>query len=218
MVTRAHSRSAGILALVTAALLTGSLVLFQGGPPSANPAGLLNWFAAESISVQAAAILWLLAMLTLVAFAVGFREAMWATMFDRSWITVLFIQGAAVFATVAVVATAIGWALAAQADAGTIAPDLASSVWEVASTLLLFATWGLTPPLLIVSLALWRHSTMGRVGALSSLLVAAALLVPWTWSVGLFGFAAWIAFVGATLLVPMPRSVPRTADSTSDVS
>lgn len=218
MVTRAHSRSAGILALLTGGLLTASLVLFQGGPPASNPAGLVNWFAAESTLVQASALLWLLAMLSLVAFAVGFREAMWATMFDRSWITVLFIQGAAVFATVAVVATSITWALAAQASAGTIDAQLASAVWGVARTLLLFATWGLVAPLLVVSLALWRHSTMGRVAALSAVVVAAALLVPVTWAGALFAFAAWTGFVGATLLVPTNGAVPVTARSTSDVT
>lgn len=218
MVTRAHSRSAGILALITAALLTASLVLFQGGPPTSNPPGLLNWFAAESTSIQAAAILWLLAMLALVAFAVGFREAMWATMFDRSWITVLFIQGAAVFATVAVVATAVGWALATQAAAGTIDVELASAVWAVARTLLLFATWGLVAPLLVVSMALWRHSTLGRVGALAAVLVAGALLVPITWAGGLFAFAAWMAFVGATLLVPGSAHVSAPAQASSEIS
>lgn len=217
MVTTAHSRSAGLLALVTAGLLTTSLVLFEGGPPASNPGGLLRWFAAESTAVQAAAILWLLAMLTLVAFAVGFREAMWVTMFDRSWITVLFVQGAAVFATVAVVATGVGWALASEAHAGTIDVELATVVWAVARALLRFATWGLTAPLLVVSLALWRHSTMGRVAALSAVLVAAALLVPVTWAGALFAFAAWMAMVGATLLVPGHRSVVTRSSAATEV-
>lgn len=218
MVTRAHSRSAGIVALVTAALLTASMVLFQGGPPASNPSSLLNWFAAESWYVQGASLLWLLAMLALVAFAVGFREAMWATMFDRSWITVLFVQGAAVFATVAVVATAVTWAVTTQAAAGTIEPQLAATVWGVAQTLLLFATWGLTAPLLVISLALWRHSGLGRVAACTAVLVAAALVVPATWAVGLFAFAGWMAFVGMTLLVPAPKQIRQPAVEPSDIS
>lgn len=218
MCTRSHTRAAGIVAMITAAFLTASLVLFQGGPPSSHPNGVLNWFGAESTSVQAAAILWLLAMLGLIAFAVGFREAMWATMFDRSWVTVLFIQGAGVFAMVAVVATAVAWALAGQASAGTIEAPLASTIWAVARTLLHFATWGLTAPLLVVSLALYRHSTLGQVAAFSSVLIAAALLVPFTWTVGLFSFAGWMGLVGLLLVLPTDEHSHHLTVSTADIT
>lgn len=208
MVTRRDLGMAGLAAILTAGLVTASLVLFGGGPPSPHPNAVLDWYADHALRVQVSALLWLLGMLMLVAFAIGFREAMWATVADRSWITVLFVQGAGVFATVAVVSSAVAWALASQAAAGNIGAELATTVWGVERTMLRFATWGLTAPMLVVSLALYRHSTLGQLCALAAVLVSVGLLVPLTWAPALYAFAAWLALTGATLLVPSVRRAP----------
>lgn len=211
MVTGRDLRVAGVAALLTGGLLAASLALFQGGPPSSHPNAVLAWNAANATVVKISAVTWLLAMLGLVGFAIGFREAMWATVLDRSWMTVLFVQGAGIFATVAVVSAAVGWALADQAGAGVIDADLAGTVWSLETALLRFATWGLTAPLIVVGAALARHSTLGQICAVAAVLVAAALLVPLTWGVGLFAFAAWLGLAGVTLLVPRPIRVDEPA-------
>lgn len=204
MVTRSDLRTAGVAALLTGGLLAVSLAMFQGGPPSSHPNAVLAWNAENAPMLKASAVTWLLAMLGLVGFAIGFREAMWATVLDRSWMTVLFVQGAGIFATVAVVSAAVGWALADQAAAGTIDAELAGMVWSVELALLRFASWGLTAPLIVVGAALAHHSTLGQISAVAAVLVAAALLVPLTWGVGLYAFAAWLGLAGVTLLVPRP--------------
>lgn len=204
MVTRSDLRTAGIAAVLTGGLLATSLVLFQGGPPSPHPNAVLAWHADNAVALRFSAVAWLLAMLGLVGFAIGFREAMWATVLDRSWMTVLFVQGAGIFATVAVVSAAVGWALAGQSAAGSLDAEMASMVWAVELALLRFASWGLTAPLIIVGAALARHSTLGQVSAVAAVLVAAALLVPLTWGVALYAFAAWLGLAGVTLLVPRP--------------
>jgi hypothetical protein len=203
VVTRTEQRLAGIAAIATAVLLTASLVLFKGGPPVSHGGGVRSWYEANAVNVRLSAALWILAMIALVAFAVGLREAMWATMADRGWTVTLFIQGAVVFATVAVVSAAIAWALADQAQAGAISADLAGTVWAVEKTLLRFATWGLTAPLVVVSLILHRHSTMGEIGAVAGLVVAVGLLVPLTWSPAMYAFCAWLAFAGITMTRPV---------------
>lgn len=202
MVTRSDLRMAGIAAVATSGLLILSLVLFQGGPPSGHPNGVLAWYGREAPLIRLSAVTWLLSMLGLVVFAVGFREAMWATVLDRSWVTVLFVQGAGVFATLAVVAAAIGWALADQAAAGTISAELAGTVWGVERTLLRFASWGLTVPMVVIGLALYRHSALGQICSLAAVIVAGALLMPFSWGVGLYAFAGWLLLAGITLLVP----------------
>ena len=211
MVTRSDLRVAGLAALLTAALLTASLLLFQGGPPSSHPNAVLSWHAANAGALKLGAVVWLLAMLGLVGFAIGFREGMWATVLDRSWMTVLFVQGAGIFATVAVVSAAVGWALADQASAGTLTAEMAGMVWSVELALLRFATWGLTAPLIVTGAALARHSLLGQVGAVASVMVAVALLVPLTWYVALYAFAGWLAFAGVTLLVPRQNRVREPA-------
>lgn len=211
MVTRSDLRVAGVAALLTGGLLTVSLVLFRGGPPSSHPNGVLTWHAANAGALKLSSVAWLLAMLALVGFAIGFREGMWATVLDRSWMTVLFVQGAGIFATVAVVSAAVGWALADQAAAGTLSAEMAGMVWSVELALLRFAAWGLTAPLIVVGAALARHSTLGQVCAVAAVLVAGALLVPLTWGVGLYAFAAWLGLAGVTLLVPRPSRVNEPA-------
>jgi hypothetical protein len=202
MGTRMQLRVAGVLALLTAAFLGGALVAAGGGPPSTHPNGILSWHAGNATQVQLGAVLWLLAMLGLVAFAVAFREAMWASVADRSWATVLFLQGASVFATIAVVSAAMAWSLAHQAGAGTIEADLAATVWSLEQALLRFATWGFTVPLGVVALALFRHSVLGQVCAVAAAVIAAALLVPLTWSAALYAFPAWLLLAAITLLLP----------------
>lgn len=211
MVTGSDLRMAGVAALLTGGLLAASLVLFQGGPPSSHPNAVLAWNAANAGMIKTSAVTWLLAMLCLVGFAIGFREAMWATVLDRSWMTVLFVQGAGIFATVAVVSAAVGWALADQAAAGVIDADLAGMVWSLETALLRFAAWGLTAPLIVVGVALGRHSTLGQISAVAAVVVAAALLVPLTWGVGLYAFAGWLGLAGVTLLVPRPSRVNEPA-------
>jgi hypothetical protein len=201
MGTTGELRKAGLAALVTALLLAGALAARGGAPPSTHPNGVLAWYAGNSVRLQAGALLWLLAMLALVVFAVSFREALWASVADRSWTTVLFLQGASVFATVAVVSAAVGWALANQAGAGAIAADLAGTVWALERALLRFATWGFTVPLLVVAVALVRYSVLGQLCAAAAALVAATLLVPVTWAVALHAFPVWLLLVGVTLLV-----------------
>lgn len=202
MVTRSSLRLAGIAAIATAALLTASLVLFAGGPASASSNGALTWFSEHADEVRISSALWLASMLSLVVFAIGFREAMWASVLSRPWMTVIFVHGAAVFATVAVVAAAVGWALADQASANAISPELAGTVWALERTLLRFATWGMTAPLIVVGLALYSHSLLGMAATVGAFAVAATLLIPLTWSVGLFAFCGWLILAGLTLLVP----------------
>jgi hypothetical protein len=201
MVTRADMRSAGVLGLATAGLLGASLAFGQGGPPADHPNAVLAWLADQAVAIRVSALLWLLAMLGLVVFAVRIREALWTTTFDRSWLTVLFVQGAGVFATIAVVAAAITWGLADQAAAGAVNAELAGTVWALQQILLRFATWGFTVPLVVVGAALYRYSVMGQVCAAAAILVAIALLIPLTWHAALYAFCVWLALAGLTLLV-----------------
>jgi hypothetical protein len=201
MVTRADMRSAGVLGLATAGLLGASLAFGQGGPPADHPNAVLAWLADQAVAIRVSALLWLLAMLGLVVFAVRIREALWTTTFDRSWLTVLFVQGAGVFATIAVVAAAITWGLADQAAAGAVNAELAGTVWALQQILLRFATWGFTVPLVVVGAALYRYSVMGQVCAAAAILVAIALLIPLTWHAALYAFCVWLALAGLTLLI-----------------
>jgi hypothetical protein len=205
MGTARELRKAGAAAVVTAVLLTLALVAVRGGPASEHPNGVLAWHAQNAGMVKAAAVLWLLAMLGLVVFAVKLREAIWAASPDRSWVTVLFLQGASVFATVAVIAAAVGWSLGHQADAGTISAELAATMWSLEQTLLRFATWGFTAPIAVVALALYRHSLLGQLCAAAAILLAIALLVPLTWAIALYAFPAWLLLVAITLFVPAQR-------------
>jgi hypothetical protein len=202
MGTQGELRTAGLAALLTAALLSAALFLVGGGPPSEHGSAVLTWHAENVTAVKVGSLLWLLAMLGLVVFGVSFREAVWASVADRSWTTILFVQGATVFATVAVASAAIGWSLAHQAAAGSIAAELAGTVWALEQTLLRFASWGFTVPLAVAGVAMYRHSLLGQLCAVAAVLVAAALLVPLTWSVALHAFPAWLLLAATTLLVP----------------
>ena len=210
MFSRYQLRATGIIALVTGALLLASLLLFQGGPTSGRPNAVLSWFTRHATEVRIGSVLWLLAMIGLVAFAIAFRESMWLTVVDRSWVTVLFVQGAAVFATVVVVAAALGWALADGTESGTFGAELAGAIWGIERMLLRFASWGLTVPLVVVGLALTRHSLLGKISAAAAVVVAVTLLVPFTWGPALYAFAAWLALAGTTLLMPHEVRSERT--------
>ena len=216
MLRKDDLRMAGVAALLTAVLLTVSLALFQGGPPAANAQAVLDWFSANATLVRASDITWLLSMLSLVVFAITFRDAMWTTVWDRSWTTVLFIEGAGVFATVAVVSSAIGWALAGRAAAGSIVADTAGVIWAIEQTLIRFATWGLTVPLAVVGLAMYRHSILGKVTAFLAIGIAVALVLPFTWSAGLYALCGWLALAGVTLLLPARTPVQETSQRAAD--
>lgn len=156
-------------------------------------------------TVRLSALVWLAAAISLVVFAVAVREAVWAAIIDRNWANMLFVQGAVGFAAVSVVAAGLLWSLADQAAAGAIPADLAGTLWEVDRTLWRFATWGLAVPLIVVGLVLHRYSTLGQSGAVTSVLVAGALLVPTTWAPALYAFAAWLVLAAVTFARPRLR-------------
>jgi hypothetical protein len=201
VVTRSDTTAAGWVAVVAAGFLAASLATGWGSPASTHPNAVLAWQAANAPLLRISSVLWLLAMLGLVVFAISLREALWATVADRSWVTVLFVQGAGVFATIAVVSAAIGWALADLAAAGTIGAELAGAIWSVQRALLRFATWGFIVPLLVVGAALWRHSTLGQLSTVAATFIAVGLLVPITWFAALHATAAWLLLAGIALLV-----------------
>ena len=205
MVTRTEQRLAGVAAVATAAGLTGGLVLFGGGPPTSHDGAVLRWFEVNAGTARLSALVWLGAAIALVVFAVAVREALWATIIDRNWAAMLFTQGAVGFAAVSVVAAGLLWALASESAAGAIPADLAGTLWAVDLTLWRFATWGLTVPLLVVGLVLHRYSTLGQFGAVTSVMVAAALLFPATWAAALYAFAAWLVLAGVTFARPRLR-------------
>lgn len=218
MPTRVDIRNTGAVALVTGALLGTSLVIYQGGPPATvNPDGLVRWFTAEGTMIRSSAVLWLLAMLGLGLFGVSFRESMWAAVLDHPWVTLIFVHGAAVVGTIAVVATGIVWALAVQASSGALDAGQAVTHWEMAQALLLFATWGLAAPLIVIALVLWRYSGIGQLAAAAGVLLAVALLLPLDRTLVLFGFSAWLAFVGTTLLLPMQPRITESPEVASDL-
>ena len=201
MVTRVEQRLASAAAGATAGALTAGMVLFGGGPPRLDDDVVLAWFEANAGTARLSALVWLGAAATMVVFAVAVKEAIWATVLDRNWAATLFVQGAVGFAAVSSVAAALLWALADQAGAGTMSADIAGMLWSVDRTLWRFATWGLTVPLLVVGLVLHRYSTVGRIGAVASVVVATALLVPSVWWTSLYAFAAWLLLAGLTFLL-----------------
>lgn len=206
MVTRTEQRLAGVAAIVTAVALATGLVLFGGGPTTDHGGVVRAWFADNATSVRTTALVWLAATVALLVFAIAMREAVWAIVIDRDWAALLFVQGAVGFAAVAAVAAAVLWSLADQAAAGSISAEVAGSLWAVARTLLRFATWGLTVPLIVVGLVLYRYSTLGQFGAVTSVMVAIGLLVPVTWAPSLYAFAAWLVLAGVTFVRPFHRT------------
>lgn len=213
MVTRTHQRLAALAAVATAAPLTLGLVLFGDGPPSGSGSATRTYFVEHATTTRITALLWLVAAMAMVVFAVAVREAIWAMIVDRAWAAMLFVQGAVGFAAVSVVAAALLWALADQAAAGALSADVAGTLWAVDRTLWRFATWGLTVPLIVVGLVLSRYSRLGQLGSIASVLVAAGLLLPATWAPALYGFAAWLVLAGLTFARPRLRrrqEVPAT--------
>lgn len=210
MVTRTDQQLAGAAGFVTAGTLTAGLVLLGGGPPTSHGGAVRTYFVQHGLHVRLAALVLLAASVALVIFAVAVREAIWATVIDRNWAAMLFVQGAVGFAAVSAVAAALLWALADQAAAGTITADVAGTLWAVDRTLWRFATWGLTVPLLIVGLVLHRYSTLGQFGAVTSVMVAVGLLVPATWAPSLYAFAGWLVLAGVVFARPLhpTRRVP----------
>lgn len=206
MVTRTEQRLAGVAACVTAGALTGGLLLLDGGPPTPHGGAVRTYFAQHGLQVRLAALVLLAATVALVIFAVAVREAIWATIIDRNWAAMLFVQGAVGFAAVSAVAAALLWALADQAGAGTITADVAGTLWAVDRTLWRFATWGLTVPLLIVGLVLHRYSTLGQFSAVTGVMVAVGLLVPATWAPSLYAFAGWLLLAGVVFARPFHRT------------
>lgn len=206
MVTRTEQRLAGLAAMVTAVALTTGLLVFDGGPPTTHDAAVRTWFAEHATTTRLSALIWLAAAISLVVFAVAVREAIWARVIDRNWAAMLFVQGAVGFAAVSVVSAAILWALADQAAAGAITSEVAGTVWAIDLVLWRFATWGLTVPLIVVGLVLHRYSTLGQFGAVTSVMVAAALLVPVTWAPALHAFSAWLVLAGVTFARPFQRT------------
>jgi hypothetical protein len=202
--TRRDERVAGTIALVTAALLIVSLTLSGSGPR--NPDTMAAWYANNDVLVRAGALAWLVAMLGLVAFAVRLRDALLGLTADRWWTGVLFVQGAAVFATVAVIAAATAWTAATLAGDASVDSDAVAALGTLHRTLLRFATWGLIVPLLAVGLTLARHSVLGIVAATLGVLVSLALLVPATWALGLPAFSVWLVLTGIALLLSPSRN------------
>lgn len=205
MVTRTEQRLAGISAAVTAIALTTGLVLLDGGPPNDHGGAVRSYFAENAATIRLSSLVLLGATVSMVIFAVAVREAIWATVIDRNWAAMLFVQGAVGFAAISAVAASVLWALADQAAAGAISADLAANLWAVDRTLWRFATWGLTVPLIVVGLVLHRYSTLGQFGAVTSVLVAGGLLVPVTWAPSLYAFAGWLVLAGVTFTRPFSR-------------
>lgn len=202
MVTRTEQRLAGAAAVVTAAGLTTGLLLLDGGPPTTHGGAVRVYFAEHATTVRLSALVLLAATIAMVVFAVAVREAIWARVIDRNWAAMLFVQGAVGFAAVSTVAAALLWALAEAAAAGSLSADVAGTLWLVDRTLWRFATWGLTVPLIVVGLVLHRYSTLGQFGAVTSVMVAAGLLVPVTWAPSLYAFSAWLVLAGVTFARP----------------
>lgn len=202
MVTRTEQRLAGVAAVATAATLTTGLVLLGGGPPVDHGGAVRTYLAENATTIRVSSLVLLGATVAMVVFAVAVREAIWATVIDRNWAAMLFVQGAVGFAAVSAVAAALLWSLADQAAAGVLSADLAGSLWALDRTLWRFATWGLTVPLIVVGLVLHRYSTLGQFGAVTSVMVAAALLVPWTWAPALYAFAAWLVLAAVVFIRP----------------
>lgn len=200
--TRRDERLAGVIALVTGFLLTMSLLLQGTGPASTEADVILSWVVGNSVSVRLGSLVWLAAMLCLVAFAVLLRDALLMLTADRWWAGVLFVQGAAVFAAVTVIAAATAWATATLAAGADPQAETVASVWTLHRTVLRFATWGLAVPLATVGLTLTRHSTLGKIAAVFGVLVAGALLLPLTWMIGLPGVVGWLLLTSLALLRP----------------
>lgn len=202
--TRPSARLAGVLALATALALTGSVLLFDGGPDRSHGAIVLEWFTEHAVRAKSAALLGMAAMALLAAFAIVFREALWALVVDEAWTTLVVLQASVVFGVIAMISAGAIWSLADQATAGTADAAVAASMWSLSYTLFRFATWGLVIPMAFATPALYRHSTVGQSTAVAAVLAGTALVLPVARPIGLLGVAAWLALTGIALLLPLP--------------
>lgn len=205
VVARSDLRFAGLTALMTSALLTAHLVVYAGGPATDHPATVLRWHAENLTRARVSTILWLAAMLAIVVFAIAFREAMWTSIINRGWVSQGFVQGAGVFAMVAVVWAALVWALAGGAASGTLDASQVGLLWAMQDAVLLFAMWGLVAPLLLVGFTLAHHSFAGQVCTMLAVIVSATLITPFTWGLAMYAVAGWMALTGLVLTVPALR-------------
>lgn len=207
MVARSDLRFAGLAALVTAALLAAHAISYAGGPQTERASTVLAWHVNHQTEARVAAILWLIAMLSFVVFAIAFREAMWASIIDRHWISTGFVQGAGVFATIAVIWAAMSWALAIAAGSGDFEATEIALLWTVAAAFKQFAMYGLVAPLLLVGVTLLRHSVAGRVLAVAALGISVTLIAPPYSGWALPALAGWLAATGLVLVVPTMASL-----------
>lgn len=205
MVGRSNLRFAGITALMTSALLTAHLVVYAGGPAVDHPATVMAWHADNLLRARVSTILWLAAMLSIVVFAIAFREAMWASIIHRGWVSQAFVQGAGVFAMVAIVWAALVWALASGAASGALDASQVGLLWAMQDAVLLFAMWGLVAPLLLVGFTLAYHSFAGQVCMLLAVVVSGMLVIPVTWAFAMYAVAGWMALTGLVLTIPVMR-------------
>jgi hypothetical protein len=211
VVARSDLRFAGLTAMLTSALLVAHLSVYGGGPATDHSGTVLTWHAEHLVEARVASILWLAAMLSMVVFAIAFREAMWTSIIHRGWVSQAFVQGAGVFAMVAVVWAALGWALAGGAAAGTLDASQIGLLWAMQDAVLLFAMWGLVVPLLLVGFTMAHHSFAGQVCMLLAVAVSAMLVIPLMAPFAMYAVAGWIALTGLVLTLPAMRREARTS-------
>ena len=210
VVARSNLRFAGLTALLTSALLMAHLTVYAGGPANDHPGAVLTWHADNLARARLSAILWLAAMLAIVVFAIAFREAMWTSIINRGWVSQAFVQGAGVFAMVAVVWAALVWAVADGAASGALDASQVGLLWAVQDAVLLFAMWGLVAPVLLVGFTMAHHSFAGQVCALLAVVVSAALVGAGTWEFAMYAVTGWMAITGLVLTLPAVRREART--------
>lgn len=216
MVARSDLRFAGLTAMLTSILLVAQLTVYAGGPTSDHPAAVLAWHADNMIRARVASILWLAAMLAVVVFAIAFREAMWTSIMNRGWVSQAFVQGAGVFATVAVVWAALVWALAGGAESGSLDVSQVGAMWAVQNAVLLFAMFGLVVPLLLVGFTMAHHSFAGQVCAMLAVVVTVTLVTPALWHLAMYALAGWMAITGLVLTLPALRRETRVPTAVRD--
>lgn len=209
MVARSDLRFAGLMAILTSVLLVAHLWVFAGGPATNHPGTVLTWHADHVLQARVSSVLWLGAMLSIVVFAIAFREAMWTSILHRNWVSQAFVQGAGVFAMVAVIWAALDWALAGGAAAGTLDASQVALLWAIQDAVLLFAMWGLVVPLLLVGFTIAHHSFAGQVCAMLAVIVSAMLVVPVTAPLAMYGVAGWMATTGLVLTIGTLRRETR---------
>lgn len=210
MVTRRDAWIASALALASAALMGGSLLVRGGGPPSTTPARLATWLSQHGLQLGIGSALWVAGVLAFVAFAIAAREALWASVLHRPLLVVLFVEGAAVYATIAVIDAAVTWSAVSVARNGTL--EVAAGVWAISSTLHTVAAWGLTVPLVIIGMALFGHSKLGAACTVLGGILAVGLVIPISAPWALAGVAGWLALVAITL-APFRRRATRDRDA-----